>query len=407
MLDQFNSSIGRFDKSFLVHMIKDFFLVLLVVTLIEFAIKAGSVYWNYANDGRNQAQKVAEELADNVISMMTNAGGPIAVRSLYPILEQNWTDLGYEIAIVPSEVTVQSIEKKFGYTPAGIPIAGMTESEYKSAAVEIFASELCLSCHTDASVGDALGQVVVRNYLDRDIAKWWEGVKITLGLALGKIVLHSILLFLILRSRMEPLLRLRSVVSQLSKAYTSLNQRAEVRTADEFGVLARDLNIFLDRISRLVQELDNVLNQVVEVNDDIIKIQGDLRTKIDQVVSNTRSIERGAMMSAKQEPRLSDAWFEAAKRSVQELDAALANANSPPEAEALLQNLRSVVNNAEAQVQNSEKLYVSLAELGDEAVGLKNPMSEMIRLEERMNSIIDTGSLLVSRLRPTGSKPLE
>ena len=407
MLDQFNSSIGRFDKSFLVHMIKDFFLVLLVVTLIEFAIKAGSVYWNYENDGETQAQEVAEELADNVISMMTNAGGPVAVRTLYPILEQNWTDLGYEIAIVPSQVTVQSIEKRFGYTPAGIPIAGMTESEYKSAAVEIYASELCLSCHTDASVGDELGQIVVRNYLDRDIAKWWEGVKITLGLALGKIVLHSILLFLILRSRMEPLLRLRSVVSQLSKAYTSLDQRADVRTADEFGVLARDLNIFLDRISRLVQELDNVLNQVVEVNDDIIKIQGDLRTQIDQVVSNTRSIERGAMLSAKQEPRLSNAWFEAAKRSVQELDAALANANSPPEAEALLQNLRSVVNNAEAQVQNSEQLYVSLAELGDEAVGLKDPMSEMIRLEERMKSIIDTGSLLVSRLRPTGSKPLE
>ena len=84
-------------------------------------------------------------------------------------------------------------------------------------------------------------------------------------------MLHSILLFLILRARMEPLLRLRSVVSRLSKAYTDLGQRAEVRTSDEFGVLARDLNIFLDRIERLVEELGNVLGKVVTVNDDILQ----------------------------------------------------------------------------------------------------------------------------------------
>ncbi len=407
MLEQSNSSIGRFDKSFLIHMIKDFFLVLLVVTLIEFALKAGKVYWDYKVNGESQALDVAEELSENVISIMTNAGGPIAVRTMYPILEQNWLDLGYEIAIVPSEVTVRSIEKRFGYEPEGIPMTGMTDSEYQSAYVDIYATEFCTSCHTDASVGDSLGQVIVRNYLDRDIAMWWEGVKLTLGLAIGKIVLHSILLFLILRSRMEPLLRLRSVVSRLSKAYTDLNQRAEVRTADEFGVLARDLNVFLDRISRLVQELDNVLNQVVEVNDDFIKIQRDLRSQIDHVLSHTRGMERGAMMNAKQEPRLSDAWFDATKRAVTELDAALARANSPPEAEALLQNLRSVVDNAEAQIRNSEQLYVSLAELGDEAVALKDSMSEMIRLEERMKSIIESGTHLVQRLQPADSKTTE
>ena len=55
-------------------------------------------------------------------------------------------------------------------------------------------------------------------------------VQIAAGLAVGKIVLHSFLLFLILRARMEPLLRLRAEVSSLSKAYGALNQRAEIRT---------------------------------------------------------------------------------------------------------------------------------------------------------------------------------
>ena len=198
---------------------------------------------------------------------------------------------------------------------------------------------------------------------------------------------------------MEPLLRLRSVVSTLSKAYTNLNQRADVRTADEFGVLARDLNVFLDRISRLVEELDTVLRKVVNVNDDIIQIQFDLRSRIDSVVQNTRTIERNAMLTAKREPKLSDAWFDAVKRSVIELDAELAKARATPGAEPLLENLRSVVANAEEQIKNSEQVYLSLADLGDEADALRHPMAEMVRLEERMQAIIDTGSQLVGRLR--------
>ena len=168
-------------------------------------------------------------------------------------------------------------------------------------------------------------------------------------------------------------------------------------------MLARDLNVFLDRISRLVHELDRVLNQVVEVNDDIIQIQVDLRSQIDHVVSSTRGLERNAMMSAKQEPRLSDAWFDATRQSVADLDYELSNNNYPPEASILLENLRAVVYNAEAQIHNSEQLYVSLGQLGDDAAGLKDSMAEMIRLEERMKAIIETGSQLVRRLRPSGT----
>ena len=173
-----------------------------------------------------------------------------------------------------------------------------------------------------------------------------------------------------------------------------------MRTADEFGVLARDLNVFLDRISRLVEELDTVLRKVVNVNDDIITIQHDLRSRIDGVVRSTRAIERNAMLTAKREPKLSDAWFDAVKRSVIELDAELSRVKAAPGAEPLLENLRSVVANAEVQIKNSEQVYQSLADLGDEADALRHPMAEMTRLEERMQTIIETGSQLVGRLRP-------
>lgn len=388
-------------------MIKDFFLVLLLVTIVEFALKASKVYLDYQTNGEAEARSVAEELSENVVSIMSNSGGPVAARTVYPILEKAWTDLGYEIAIVPSAITVEAIEKTFNFAPEGIPIHGMADEEHKTATVEITASEVCASCHVGSVPGDVLGNVTVRNYLGRDFAMWWQDVKLTLGLAVGKIVLHSILLFLILRARMEPLLRLRSVVSTLSKAYTDLNQRADINSADEFGVLARDLNIFLDRISRVVEELDVVLHRVVDVNDNIIQIQMDLRSRIDSVVQNTRSIERNAMLSAKREPKLSDEWFDAIKRSVIELDAELAKVKSNPGAEPLLENLRSVVVNAEEQIKNSEQVYLSIADLGDEADALRRPMSEMTRLEERMQAIIEAGSQLIGRLRPTDDRPAD
>ena len=394
-------TLGRFDKSFLIHMIKDFFVVLLAVSILEFALKGASVYWKYSKNGEQQALLVAEELAENVTSIMLNEGGPVAARTIYPILDQNWESLGYEVGIVPSEVTITSIENAFGYTPTGIPISAPPEEHHKTASVQIEASSFCLSCHSDAEVGDVLGHVVVRNYLARDFVEWWEDVKLSLGLAIAKIVLHSFLLFLILRSRMEPLLRLRAVVSGLSKAYTNLDRRVEVKTADEFGVLARDLNVFLDRIGRLVDELDGVLRRVVSVNDDIIQAQGSLRDQIDIVVTKSRSLERNAMITAKREPRLSAEWFDAMRKSVSELDLALTDVENAPEAATLVETLRSVIVDAEAQISGSEKLYGELGILGDEAEALKNGISEMTRLEERMKIVIETGSNLVKRLRPT------
>ena len=343
MQQQSDQTLGRFDKSFLILMIQDFFLVLLLVTILEFALKAGKVYWDYESNGVAQAEEVAQELAGNVISIMKNSGGPVAASALYPILDQNWRELGYEIAIEPSPATSAAIEQNFGYSPVGIPIAVMADGTHKAAAVDVEAESTCTSCHSNVEAGDVLGTITVRNYLGRDFELWFEDVKLTLGLAVGKIIMHSVLLFLILRSRMEPLLRLRSVVSSLSKAYTDLGQRAEVRTSDEFGVLARDLNVFLDRIGRLVEELSLVLNRVVDVNDDILQVQGDLRTQVDGVVSRSRSLERDAMFRAKREPRLSNAWFDSVKHSIANLDETLSGINASPEASQLLEDLRAVV----------------------------------------------------------------
>lgn len=405
MLRDDNPSIGRFDKSFLIHMIKDFFVILVIVTVLEFSLKAALVYYNYSANGTREAAVVADDLAENVRSIMQNEGGPVAARTMYPILERNWSDLGYLVAIEPAPVTVKSIEDSFGFTPRGIPAGEWPEGRFAEARIDIVAEEFCLACHTQATIGQTLGTVTVRNYLARDFALWLKDVRLTAALSAGKIVLHSFLLFLILRARLEPLMELRSVVSNLARAYGNIGHRAEIRTSDEFGVLARDLNLFLDRISRIVTELDAVLGKVVKANNDIIVIQGDLRGSIDRVASGIRQLERDAMLSAKREPRLSAAWFDAVRGSIAQLDAALAQAGDAGSAAELTAALRLVIEDAEAQLAASEAVFRKLADLGEQSDGLKDSILEMSRLEERLQGIIETCGNLVNRLQPGTRKP--
>ena len=401
-LDQNSPLIGRFDHSFLIHMIRDFFVILVAITVLEFTLKAGLVYYSFRVSGPERTQQVAEDLADNVRSIMRNEGGPVAARTVYPILKRNWDDLGYRIAITPAPVTIRSIEQGFDFTPEGIPQGDWPDATHNVGHVAITAEPFCLACHTEANVGDVLGEIAVRRDLATDFTQWAEDMRLTGLLSLGKIVLHSFLLFVILRARLEPLLGLRAVVSNLARAYGGLTHRAEIRTADEFGVLARDLNLFLDRVCRLMAELNEVLARVVAVNADIVKIQSDLRDRIDSLTGRIRRLERSAMLSAKAEPRLSHAWFDAARRAVADLETRRAD---PREEDigSIVEDLRAVVTNAEAQIESSERVFADLGELGDESEKLKRAMAEMIRLEERMEGIVETGSVLVQRIRPAES----
>src|SRR6056297_2896620 len=119
-LDQNSPLIGRFDQSFLIHMIRDFFVILIAVTVLEFSLKAALVYYSFRVSGPDRTQQVAENIADNVRSIMRNEGGPVAARTVYPTLKRNWNDLGYRIAIIPAPVTIRSIEEGFDFTPEGI-----------------------------------------------------------------------------------------------------------------------------------------------------------------------------------------------------------------------------------------------------------------------------------------------
>lgn len=278
------NSGGGFEQSFMFHMIRDFFLLLVAVAALELGIRYALLRLNFAQQEPARVDGAAQKLANDVKAIMLNSGGPMAAATIYPILDRNYTDLGLSIAVLPSAVTVESMQQRFGLEAIGLQ-PRWTDSEHQQASVSLTAEQFCLGCHLKAKVGDVLGTVHVRSYLASKEAAWWQEVRLTAGALSLKILLHTLLLFGLLKVRMAPLLTLRATVAGLAKGVMDLSPRAAVNTADEFGELAQDLNHFLDRIGVVVQDLDRILAEVVRVGARL----GALNRGLEQQVDGLRS----------------------------------------------------------------------------------------------------------------------
>jgi methyl-accepting chemotaxis protein len=255
---------SRFEQSFVFHMIRDFFLLLLAVAAVEMAIRYAVLRWDFARAEPQRVDRAAQQLANDIRSIMLNAGGPVAAQTVYPILNRNYDDLGLSIAVEPSAVTVASMKETRGMDVQGLRPT-WADGAFQAASVSLKAEQYCLGCHVKARVGDVLGTVSVRSYRERKEAVWWQEVRLTAGALSLKILAHTVVLFFLLKMRMAPLLSLRDTVAGLAKGVMDLSPRAAVPTHDEFGELAQDLNHFLDRITLVVRDLDTILSEVVAV----------------------------------------------------------------------------------------------------------------------------------------------
>jgi methyl-accepting chemotaxis protein len=271
---------GQFEQSFMFHMIRDFFLLLVAVAGIELGIRYAALRYDFNRQEPARVDRAAQQLANDVKSIMLNSGGPMAARTVYPILNRNYDDLGLSIAVLPSAVTVESMRATFKMEVLGLQ-PQWPAGTHQQASVGLKAEQFCLGCHVKAQVGDVLGVVSVRSYLERKEAVWWQEVRLTAGALSVKILVHTIVLFLLLKVRMAPLLTLRSTVSSLARGLMDLSPRAAVNSADEFGELAQDLNHFLDRISVVVNDLDRILGEVVSVGARLGTLNRDLEQQVD------------------------------------------------------------------------------------------------------------------------------
>lgn len=277
-----DSMAGRFDRSFVIRTIRDFLLALTAIVILELGGRLALEWYHYRHQDLAATELAAERLAQDVKSIMLNRGGPVAARTIYPIIRRNHRDLGFEIAIEPTDSTKAVIQRTFGYEPEGIPPKWST-GRHQEAIVEVRAEEFCITCHSNLSPGDVVGRVVVRKYQATRMDKWWQEARIISVVGMANVILHSIVLFVLLRIRMEPLLRLRSMLSRLAKGTFDLSQRVEARSDDEFGELATDLNHFLDRVCHLVEDLDTILGKVGAANERLTQVSGTMAEHIDSV----------------------------------------------------------------------------------------------------------------------------
>jgi methyl-accepting chemotaxis protein len=401
MAHQANAAVGSFEQSFMFHMIRDFFLLLLAVAAVEMAIRYAVLRYNFAQAEPARVARAADQLANDVRSIMLNSGGPNAAQTVYPILNRNYDDLGLSIAVAPSAVTVDSMRTTRNMEAQGLP-ARWAVGEHREASVPMKAEQFCLGCHVKAQVGEVLGTVSVRSYLDRKEALWWQEVRVTAGALSLKILVHTILLFGLMKVRMAPLLALRATVSSLARGVMDLSPRAAVNSGDEFGELARDLNHFLDRITQVVSDLDRILAEVLAVGERL----GALNRHLERQLEGLRDSALQSMGEGAQ--RGLDTRLVAARESgafgalVQTLDALADNGamfgHAGPALRAQLERLRDSFAAVSSALQTmAPPVMVSEAQAA-EYKAFAQSLREMALLEATMQKVAESGQQVLQRL---------
>ena len=394
-----NSS--AFEQSFIFHMIRDFFALLVVVAAVELGIRYAAVRWDFSRHEPARVASAAQQLANDVKSIMLNAGGPTAARTVYPILNRNYEDLGLSIAVLPSPVTVESIKVQLGMDAKGQP-PRWAEGAHTQASVELRSEQFCQGCHVTAHVGDVLGTVQVRSYLQRKEALWWQEVRLTAGALSLKILVHTILLFLLLRMRMEPLLALRQTISGLARGVMDLSPRAAVKGHDEFGELAQDLNHFLDRITQIVHDLDRILSEVVSVGTRLGQVNVQLERQLSGLRdAGSQAVEHGLRqrLDILRVASREAGAFESLTRTLEDLVAAdPARPSVAPALGEYLQRIRSSFSAVNGALEVTAAGFAAPEMPSAQYQVFAQSLRDMALLEATMQQVAESGQQVLHRL---------
>jgi hypothetical protein len=402
------AKLGRFDQSFVIRMIRDFLIALTIIVVVELGGRLLLAFNHFEREDREATEIAAELLAQDVKDIMRNRGGPVAARTVYPIIERNHSERGLEIAIVPSPLTVTAIQQTFGFRPEGTQ-PEWPEGRHHETTVQLRAEEFCLQCHVTAAVGDVLGHVSVRSYRATRMGEWWREARVISVVGMANVILHTVILFLLLRLRMEPLLTLRATVARLAKGRLDLSQRAEARSSDEFGELATDLNLFLERVAQLVADLNGVLGQVGAVNERLTQVSSRMGEQMQSVQARTQSAIRLAYEFRESAAGLSDQAVDSLDVVLAALEAAAVGRDElaavGDKLRDLLAGYRKSAGQRRAALQQVDALGESLLSLAQEVQADTHYQGAIRALEERMRVVAESGRQLLDRLKvgPEGS----
>ena len=394
------NNFGRFEQSFMFHMIRDFFLLLIVVAGLELGIRYLAVVYDFKVNEPQRVERSAEQLANDVKSIMLNSGGPIAAQTVYPILDRNYDSLGLSIAVVPSDVTIESIKQTFKFNPMGLR-QRWQEGDNSESSVQLKAEQFCLGCHVKAKVGDVIGTVTVRSYFSRKEAAWWQEVRVTASALSVKIVIHTIVLFFLLKVRMEPLLALRTTAASLAKGVMNLSPRTKVNSNDEFGELAQDINHFLDRVKQIVHDLDGILSEVVSVGSRLGVLNRHLEQQLDEMRDDTFQNSRNESqrnLSMQIVAAREAGAFEALLQTLDTLSHSAERGDELAPLRAQLTKLQSSFSSITLAVQNASPSPELAQAQAAQYQALSLSLREMALLEASMQKVAESGQQVIHRI---------
>jgi methyl-accepting chemotaxis protein len=394
------NNFGRFEQSFMFHMIRDFFLLLIVVAGLELGIRYVAVVYDFKVNEPQRVERSAEQLANDVKSIMLNSGGPIAAQTVYPILDRNYDSLGLSIAVVPSDVTIESIKQTFKFNPMGLR-QRWQEGDNNESSVQLKAEQFCLGCHVKAKVGDVIGTVTVRSYFSRKEAAWWQEVRVTASALSVKIVIHTIVLFFLLKVRMEPLLALRTTAASLAKGVMNLSPRTKVNSNDEFGELAQDINHFLDRVKQIVHDLDGILSEVVSVGSRLGVLNRHLEQQLDEMRDDTFQNSRNESqrnLSMQIVAAREAGAFEALLQTLDTLSHSAERGDELAPLRAQLTKLQSSFSSITLAVQNASPSPELAQAQAAQYQALSLSLREMALLEASMQKVAESGQQVIHRI---------
>ena len=234
-------------------------------------------------------------------------------------------------------------------------------------------------------------------------------MQLTSLLGISKIVLHTIVLFFLLKIRMEPVLSLRSMIAQLAMGASDLSHRAPIRSRDEFGELARDLNSFLDRIDHVMEDLGGVLANVQVVNRRLTQVHGQMEHQFKKISTRLLTANENALRGQSIDPLLSREWLDSTRMLATALQATGRGQQLPQEFalhfEPFCETLDQVVTRAEQLAAGHNALSGDLKSTSDSLHEFRHFLEEMAVLEEKMRGIAAQGQTLLHRLRMVDEDP--
>lgn len=202
---------------------------------------------------------------------------------------------------------------------------------------------------------------------------------------------------------MEPLLSLQSMIAVLAKSGTRLSHRAPVKSHDEFGELARDLNLFLDRVSQILDDLGGVLTKIVALNRRLTQVHDQMAQHFRTVGERMSDVTRQAFEGQRGDPVLSEEWVEsvdAVMSVVQALRKGGELTRKQDESiERVVSQLREFAHRAQTVLGRYENVGTGLIDLSGNIGDFSHWLEEMAIIEQRMQGISEQGQTLLERLQ--------